>query len=270
VECLISFVAIVVIITVVVGYGALAQTRADRENGVYRSLAGRFRGHHTPSGWFSRPNIRFRYGATHVLVYVVAPHGKRGPLYTQAMISWPDHSVDAEIFPSRMSPFTSSHVPNEYRLGSEEFAKQFIVRTNDPVAMHVFLSEGVQWQINKLRRILNADEVSIQLTRGRLVVRKEAHIKLFNQLEDFISASLELYDQAMLTRSVGISFVEGEQSSPVEAECQVCGDSITTDMVFCRRCKTPHHLDCWQYYGECSVYGCGEKRCVSPKVAGPG
>ena len=46
-----------------------------------------------------------------------------------------------------------------------------------------------------------------------------------------------------------------------EVVCQICGDSITVDVVFCRSCKTPHHQDCWQYYGGCSVYGCGGVDC---------
>ena len=33
--------------------------------------------------------------------------------------------------------------------------------------------------------------------------------------------------------------------------------------VFSTACGTPHHLDCWQYAGECSTYGCQERRTVS-------
>ena len=72
----------------------------------------------------------------------------------------------------------------------------------------------------------------------------------------FTQVALELYDQAMLTRSAGIEFL-GEESAQlvVEAICQVCGEDIGEDMVVCPRCKTPHHRDCWQYNGGCSIYG---------------
>ena len=49
------------------------------------------------------------------------------------------------------------------------------------------------------------------------------------------------------------------------AICQICGDDITSDVVFCRSCKTPHHEDCWQYYGACSTYGCGQTRFLVSK-----
>ena len=51
-------------------------------------------------------------------------------------------------------------------------------------------------------------------------------------------------------------------SLPLDHEviCRVCGEAITPDsVVFCQQCRTPHHGDCWKYYGACSVYGCGCK-----------
>ncbi|QDU94887.1 RING finger protein [Lignipirellula cremea] len=269
-ECLFVFFLFLVVLAVIAAYGAVSQSKADRINSIYRNLAVRFRGHHTSPGWFRRPSVRFRYGSTHVMLSTVSPYGKRGPEYTQAMISWPDHSLQAEIFPSRMSPFQPQQISDEFACGSQQFASDYVVRANDHPAMERFLSEGVQWQINRLRRIEHSDEVHLHLYRGRLIVRKMAKLAQYNQLEDFLSMCLELYDQAMLTRVVGISFIEPTPSSDIpEPECQVCGDAICTDMVFCRRCQTPHHLECWQYFGECSVYGCGEKRCVAPNVVGP-
>lgn len=31
---------------------------------------------------------------------------------------------------------------------------------------------------------------------------------------------------------------------------------MTTDVVQCRKCKTPHHRTCWEYMGKCSTYAC--------------
>jgi len=246
---------------------ASVQTRADRMNQTYQNLARRFSGTCTAAGWFSRPSIRFRYGATHALITTSGK--RRGQEYTQALISWPDHDTYAEIFPAAMSPFeTSFDVPAEQRMGNQEFSSRYIVRTADRAAVGKFLSEGVQWQIDKIRALLNDDDIHVTLNRGRLQVRKHAAIRRFDQLEEFVSLCLELYDQGMLTRSAGIDFVEDSSQIINEAVCQICSENITTDMVFCRRCKTPHHAECWQYFGGCAVYACGEKRCVAPKVAG--
>jgi hypothetical protein len=43
-------------------------------------------------------------------------------------------------------------------------------------------------------------------------------------------------------------------------ECQVCGEKMETRVVFCAKCRTPHHEECWSYVGQCSTYGCREIR----------
>ncbi len=265
-ECFLAFLFIVVIATAMVVMAAFRQSGADRVNQTFQNLARRFQGTCTPSGWFSRPSIRFRYGATHALVTTSGK--RRGEQFTQTLISWPDHDTYAEIFPAVRSPFESSYgMPAELRLGNAEFASRYIVRTGDRPQVEKFLSEGVQWQIDKLRKLLADDDVHITLNHGRLQIRKHTAIRRFDQLEEFVTLCLELYDQGMLTRSAGIDFIEDAAGPVGEAVCQICSEDITTDMVFCRRCKTPHHVECWEYLGHCAVYGCGEKRCVAPKVA---
>jgi len=42
-----------------------------------------------------------------------------------------------------------------------------------------------------------------------------------------------------------------------ERICQICGTPLDGELVWCARCGTPHHQDCWQFAGVCSTYGCG-------------
>jgi hypothetical protein len=43
--------------------------------------------------------------------------------------------------------------------------------------------------------------------------------------------------------------------------CQICGASLGQNVVvYCVRCATPHHEDCWAYVGECSTFACRERR----------
>jgi hypothetical protein len=42
--------------------------------------------------------------------------------------------------------------------------------------------------------------------------------------------------------------------------CQVCGEKMETRVVYCARCRTPHHEECWTYVGNCSTYACREIR----------
>lgn len=48
------------------------------------------------------------------------------------------------------------------------------------------------------------------------------------------------------------------ESAEQKPTCQVCGKAfdIDTAIVRCSKCKTFHHLDCWQFSRGCSVYAC--------------
>jgi hypothetical protein len=43
-------------------------------------------------------------------------------------------------------------------------------------------------------------------------------------------------------------------------ECQVCLEKMVSRVVYCAKCRTPHHEECWSYMGQCSTYGCREIR----------
>ena len=43
-----------------------------------------------------------------------------------------------------------------------------------------------------------------------------------------------------------------------DATCRVCGEAFKgqASVCACDACGTPHHEDCWEYNGGCSVYAC--------------
>jgi hypothetical protein len=44
-----------------------------------------------------------------------------------------------------------------------------------------------------------------------------------------------------------------------ETFCQICGVTLAQGKVVrCVKCVTPHHLDCWEFNGRCSIFACGE------------
>ncbi|MBI4862212.1 MAG: hypothetical protein HY815_18435 [Candidatus Riflebacteria bacterium] len=45
--------------------------------------------------------------------------------------------------------------------------------------------------------------------------------------------------------------------------CRVCAHGVPAAVaVACARCSSPHHADCWEFIGGCSVYGCGCRESV--------
>ncbi|HUG66103.1 MAG TPA: RING finger protein, partial [Pirellulaceae bacterium] len=187
---------------------------------------------------------------------------------TQLQINWSDNRFRAEI---ACHPNTEHPQPLDTQkligTGDPEFDRRLVVQGTNEAEIRQFLSDGVRWQMIRLLEILNDEHLYISIGRGHLCVQKPGHIRSFASLKLFVERSLELYDQAMITQAVGIEFVESGEATTLEhVICKICGEEIAGhEMVYCQRCKTPHHGDCWQYVGSCSVYGCLETNYRRPQ-----
>ena len=65
--------------------------------------------------------------------------------------------------------------------------------------------------------------------------------------------------------SQGVSIVSVGPASSDDAGppvCKVCGEAIEDPCVVCATCRAPHHRDCWEFIGSCSIFGCNGKHSV--------
>jgi hypothetical protein len=153
-------------------------------------------------------------------------------------------------------------------LGQPDFDRRYLLRGDDEREVRQLLNDGVRWQIDRLAELIARDGVYIFIANGRILIQKPRIIRKYSELHEFVLRALELYDQAMITRAVGIEFVHSDRLQTLDnVICKICGETIEIDLVFCQRCKTPHHGECWQYTRSCSVYGCGETAYQRPQAA---
>jgi len=271
VECFLTFLCLAAVVVFVISAATRTQLRSDNWNRSYIAIAKKYGGQCNPSGWFGRPSARFRYGEAPCFLSSIKTNVAGGGEFTQISISWPHTDLRLEIVPRwRVTKLWPLNGMQEITTGFTEFDKLFIVRSNDESLARGFLSEGVRWQITRLCRFLASDDIYLMINRGSLVIKKPSFIRTNQVLDDFVRYSLELFDQSMLTRTVGIDFVDDAKGQIVdEIKCQVCGEEIQTELVTCFRCRTPHCKECWEYNGSCATYACGESRYVSPSVAKP-
>ncbi len=69
--------------------------------------------------------------------------------------------------------------------------------------------------------------------------------------------------KARLERDLEEAFLNTLEIQTVKdrTSCRVCGEAFgEIPLVACRLCGTIHHEDCWDYAGQCSIYGCGATR----------
>lgn len=139
----------------------------------------------------------------------------------------------------------------------------YVVHSDAPAVARAFLDAPA---LERLRAMGDPPEAAVTVDASRIQVRVRGVLADIDRLRAFVEAALGLVDrvEAALLEAAGVSIVDvgAEASSPV---CQVCGTAMApAETVLCRRCRTPHHAECWSYNGRCSTYACGKRRATGP------
>jgi hypothetical protein len=136
-------------------------------------------------------------------------------------------------------------------VGDAAFDRRYCVQANPPELAHELLDGATR------DRVLRLDGVSesfiLELRPGLLRVRTsrtmdEAGRKGF--LADAAAVAARILE-------VGTKGVRVESVAEHEGRCLVCGCAVAPSRsVRCTACQAPHHADCWEYNGGCSMFGC--------------
>lgn len=256
----------------------LASTAAARLAGArfraYRQLAQRYQGKYESRGLSEPPTISFAHNGSHVRVGL-APTvpGQTLPPRTRVVARFARGlPFRLELAPvSRPAPTQAPKGTRVVRVGEETFDRGFVTQANDADITREFLSPGVRWSLENLRKLCPPSGMLISINPERLLVQVDRNLGLSTDALDFaVYEALQVHDQlltsvrARLAEGIAIVGVgpssEAEDGPPV---CKVCGESITDARVLCTSCRTPHHRDCWQFVGGCSIFGCQGKQCIS-------
>ena len=270
--CMLIFVGLVIAAIVL----ALNHGKYARVKDAFVRIAARYHGRcESPGWWFSFPSVRFVHRSAAVILDVHSAGGEHKTYFTQLRFYWPDPKMRMEIYPERTWSRVGKLMGMEdVEIGSPEFDEDYIIKGSEHGRLRTLINANVQWQIERLRRLLGNGEIYVSIGGGVMLIKKRSLVRSYGPLLELTEAALALYDEAMLTLEDGIEFVETAVLVEVEssgqttttAMCQICGDEISIEVVYCRRCKTPHHRDCWHYYGACSTYGCQETQYSQAKA----
>ncbi len=237
---------------------------------VYRQLAcacgGTFQGRPRVS-----PRVTFSYEGRTVDVERV-PRISLGGLQrpaTRFRIPWPDPRLSGRIsHPRRLACPPGDAEESVCWTGDRVFDRQYAVISSDPSQILRGLNPGVRYLAERLRLQPRAGPLIIEIRRGRLEILKLAEFGRARELQDFVGCSLQLFDQLQLSIRQEICFLEQAAVQPLAGViCAVCAGVIERDLVFCPRCKTAVHRDCWRFIGKCATYGCGQPEFETPQTA---
>ncbi|GAC1470165.1 MAG: hypothetical protein NVSMB9_14980 [Isosphaeraceae bacterium] len=244
----------------------------------YRDLATRYQGRYENRGLSDPPTVSFSYKGSNVRVGL-APNVPGHP-------SGPRTRVVARFRTGGM-PFRMELAPTNrplppqppkgtrfVKVGDPEFDFGFLIQANDPEMARSFLGPRVRDSVVNLLKLAPPAGILLSVNPERLLVQVDRNLAAeADGLEVAVRESLVIHDglhDGVASRlSQGIAIV-ASGPDPLEDVgpplCKVCGDPIVSPEVYCGICRTPHHRDCWEFVGSCSVYGCNGKKSVTAAV----
>ena len=273
-----SFIPILLLIITVVAVVIFFNIQQAQQHAqTLQRIANRYRGRLQPGPLFSRGEVRLRFQGYHALLKYVS-HGKHN-VHTLFSITWPEPAFRLEIYPQDvLSGFRRLWGMEDIEIGSPQFDAAYYISGNSRQAVRDMLSAEVQaviWKLAKVgaRALRDPCDIQVRFLGGVLTITKPICLTSYEDLDRFVTLSAELFEAALRTRSTGIEFVgdvaiDAKEPDAAESQCQVCGEPLAKDLVYCGGCRTPHHRECWEYFGGCSTYACGEKKYVT-KVKSP-
>lgn len=228
----------------------------------FRALAVMRGGEFHDYGFHGMPKVTFEHRTGRALMTIFEGGGERSEFYTQLTIMMPsgwDNRI--EIY---RQLFSDEEIAlkgiQDIQIGDEEFDPRYIIKADDAAVATQFFTAGVKDAINQIRYMGDRDYVLVSINRERMMIRKAPLLESTDHLRQFVNAGCALYDQIELLsqKALGIELTDADPDEP--PTCQVCGSAVDGEQnrVFCRRCRTPHHLDCWEFNKMCSTFACGE------------
>ena len=239
----------------------------------YRQLAARYRGKYESRGLSDPPTVSFPYNGSNVRVGL-APHvaGQPPNPRTRAVARFRRGlPFRLELAPvARPAPPQPPKGTRLVRVGDQEFDRGYVVQANDPEMARAFLTPAVRWSIANLGRLGPPGGMLVSINPERLLVQVDRNLglnaeSLLLAVREALSIHDGLQEGVAARLNEGIAIVSAGASSIEEAGlpiCKVCGEAIVAPGVVCATCRTPHHSDCWEFVGACSIYGCNGKQSV--------
>ncbi len=248
---------------------------SGRRYRAYRQIAHRYRGRYENRGLSDPPTVSFAYNGATVRVGLAPPiPGQPSPPRTRVVVRF----GRGLPFRFELAPTARAATPQPPRgtrpvlCGDPEFDRAFIVQANDPDMARGFLAGDVRRSLATLLRISPPGGMLLSINPERMLVQVDRNLALqYEPLSIAVREALAIHDGLIAgvtaKLSEGVSVIDSGPAAPEDAGpplCKVCGETVGPEpRMTCTRCKAPHHRDCWEFIGGCSIFGCNGKEAIA-------
>lgn len=251
---------------------AFSAWMTGRRYQAYRNLAARYRGRYESRGLSDPPTVSFlHHGSTVRVGLAPTIAGQPGQIpRTRVVARFPKGiPFRLELAPTcRPSPPQPPRGTRAVRLRDPAFGRTYVVQANDEEMARDFLNEDVRDSVENLQRMVHPGGMLVSINPERMLVQVDRNLgQSAEALAQAVREALIIHDGLLdgvhRRMNQGIAIMDASQSWEEDAGppiCKVCGEPIEASAVIvCAACNTPHHRDCWEYVGACSIYGCNGK-----------
>jgi hypothetical protein len=238
----------------------------------YRQLAGRYHGRYETRGLSDPPTVSFTHkGATVRVGLAPTIQGQPNQIPRTRVVARFGKGIPfrMELAPAaRPAPPQYPRATRAVTTGDREFDVGYVVRANDVEMSRDFLNGPVRSTVEGLHRLVHRGGMLVSINPERMLVQVDRNLGTNPEnLGWVVEQALSLHDRLMEAvtwrMSEGVAIVDESESWQEDQgapTCKVCGEPIDeSEIVICASCNTPHHRDCWEYVGACSIYGCNGK-----------
>jgi hypothetical protein len=238
----------------------------------YRNLAALHRGRYESRGLSDPPTVSFLHNGSTVrvgLAPTIAGQPEQIPRTRVVTRFGKGIPFRLELAPvSRPAPPQPPRGTRPVRILDPTFDRGYVVQANDHEMARDFLVKSVRASVENLQRMVHPGGMLVSINPERLLVQVDRNLGQSNEaLAMAVREALVIHDGLLegVTRRMGegIAIMDRQESWEEDAGppiCKVCLEPITAGAVIvCAACNTPHHRDCWEYVGACSIYGCNGK-----------
>jgi len=238
----------------------------------YRQLAARYRGRYESRGLADTPTVSFIHNGSTIrvgLAPTIAGQPQQIPRTRVVARFRQGIPFRLELAPvARPAPPQAPKGTRPVKVGDPEFDGGFVVQANDREMARDFLSPAARGVISNLQRGVHAGGMLVSINPERMLLQIDRNLGSNSEaLAWAVQEALVLHDGLIEAvsrrRTQGISIVDAADACEEDGgppTCKVCGEPIANgEVIVCSSCNTPHHRDCWEYVGACSIYGCNGK-----------
>lgn len=259
------------IVLVIIGIVVFFVTSSQRKSfqATLERIAQRFGGSVSEGGIFSQPGLNLRLDGRSARVEFYGGSKNSSP-YSKVVInaggSSPGvlHILEEGFGQSFLKIFGSQ----DLEIGDREFDREYVVKATPAVlATRLFSPERRLEGMRIVRRLRGYSSGTFDLDSQTVTVMVRQLLREEVDLTTLIACAKD-FAAFVLGSPVSVEVRRGEivmdeVRVATGGECPVCGTAMAAETVRCELCRTPHHVECWDYMGRCSTYACQGRRSVA-------